>query len=167
MKARVRLQPLTAADEAEFLAAVARSRALHGRWVSPPTTPARFAALVERTQGPLNHGFVVRRRDSGAMVGWIELTNIVRGVFLNAYVGYYAFTGHEGQGLMHEGLQQAARHAFGPLRLHRLEANIQPENSASIALVQACGFEREGFSPRYLKIRGRWRDHERWALLAR
>jgi ribosomal-protein-alanine N-acetyltransferase len=167
MKARVRLQPVRAGDEAEFLAAVARSRSLHGRWVMPPTTPARFATLVDRMQGPLNHGFVVRRSDSGALVGWIELTNIVRGVFLNAYVGYYAFAGQQGQGLMREGLQLAARQAFGPLRLHRLEANIQPENSASIALVQACGFEREGFSPRYLKIRGRWRDHERWALLAR
>lgn len=167
MKTRVLLQPVTAADEAEFLAAVARSRALHGRWVAPASTPARFAALVERMQGPLNHGFVVRQRASGALVGWIELTNIVRGVFLNAYVGYYAFEGQQGQGLMREGLQLAARRAFGPLRLHRLEANIQPDNLASIRLVQACGFEHEGFSPRYLKIRGRWRDHERWALLAR
>lgn len=57
------------------------------------------------------------------------------------------------------------RRAFGELKLHRLEANIQPGNVASIALVRACGFALEGYSPRYLKIGGRWRDHERWALL--
>jgi ribosomal-protein-alanine N-acetyltransferase len=52
------------------------------------------------------------------------------------------------------------------LKLHRLEANIQPENLASIALVRACGFSKEGLSPRFLKKNGQWRDHERWALLA-
>jgi ribosomal-protein-alanine N-acetyltransferase len=86
------------------------------------------------------------------------------GPFRSAYLGYYAFAGHERQGLMHAGLRATLRHAFGRLGLHRLEANIQPGNRASIALVRSCGFEQEGYSPRYLKIGGRWRDHERWAI---
>ena len=73
--------------------------------------------------------------------------------------------GHERQGLMREGLQRVTRVAFQEMGLHRLEANIQPGNAASIALARSCGFRREGYSPRYLKLRGRWRDHERWALL--
>jgi ribosomal-protein-alanine N-acetyltransferase len=56
--------------------------------------------------------------------------------------------------------------AFTRLELHRLEANIQPANLASITLVKRLGFHLEGLSPRYLKIAGHWRDHERWALLA-
>jgi ribosomal-protein-alanine N-acetyltransferase len=65
---------------------------------------------------------------------------------------------------MTEALTLTLRIAFRRLRLHRVEANIQPGNRASIALVRRAGFRREGLSPRYLKIGGRWRDHERWAL---
>ena len=65
---------------------------------------------------------------------------------------------------MREGLALLLKHAFGPLGLHRVEANIQPGNTASIALVKGAGFRLEGFSPRYLKVAGRWRDHERWAI---
>ena len=65
---------------------------------------------------------------------------------------------------MWQGMQQVIRHCFGALRLHRLEANIQPENKRSIALVKALGFSKEGYSPRYLKISGKWMDHERWAI---
>jgi ribosomal-protein-alanine N-acetyltransferase len=67
---------------------------------------------------------------------------------------------------MREAIELVLRVAFSELRLHRLEANIQPGNHVSIALARGAGFKREGFSPRYLKISGRWRDHERWALLA-
>lgn len=82
----------------------------------------------------------------------------------NAYLGYWVGAPYAGQGYMSEGLELVLRHAFESLRLHRLEANIQPDNEASIRLVERNGFRLEGFSPRYLKVCGRWRDHQRWAI---
>jgi ribosomal-protein-alanine N-acetyltransferase len=67
---------------------------------------------------------------------------------------------------MRAGLELVVKRAFGAFKLHRVEANIQPKNLASRALVLALGFRLEGYSPRYLKIGGRWCDHERWARLA-
>ena len=164
--ARIVLRAPVAADAAAFLAAVRASEALHRPWVQPPRNRADFLQYLDRMAGPGQQTFLVCRREGGELVGAINLTNVILGSFRSGYLGYYAFSGHEGQGLMREGLQAVVRHAFGRLKLHRLEANIQPSNAPSIALVRACGFALEGYSPRYLKIGGRWRDHERWAVLA-
>ena len=153
-------------DMCSFLALVRRSRSLHHPWVAAPDTPAKFRAYLQRMEPPGNFAFLVCRKSDHAIVGVVNISNIVRGVFQSGYLSYYAFTGYEGQGYMKHGLRSVIRQAFKVLKLHRLEANIQPGNSASRALVLACGFQQEGFSPRYLKIGGRWRDHERWALLA-
>jgi ribosomal-protein-alanine N-acetyltransferase len=84
----------------------------------------------------------------------------------SAYLGFYAFVGCESQGYMKEGLALVLDAAFSELGFHRLEANVQPTNNASSALVARLGFRREGFSPRYLFIDGAWRDHDRWAILS-
>jgi len=165
-KSRIVLRPPTSRDQPAFVRAARVSRALHGAWVHAPDTPLAFRAYLRRMAAPGQHAFLVCRRDSGAIVGAINISNVVMGLFRSAYLGYFAFAGHERQGLMREGLQAVVRHAFGRLKLHRLEANIQPGNAPSIALAKACGFSMEGYSPRYLKIAGRWRDHERWAIVA-
>jgi [ribosomal protein S5]-alanine N-acetyltransferase len=165
-RSRVALHPLALSDEGDFVAAVRASRALHRPWVHPPATPRAFRTYLARLSRPEHRAFAIRRRDTGALVGIVAVTNIVLGPFRSAFLGYYSFAGQERQGLMREGLAAVVRHAFRALRLHRLEANIQPGNRPSIALAKACGFAREGFSPRYLKIAGRWRDHERWAILS-
>jgi ribosomal-protein-alanine N-acetyltransferase len=167
MASKILLIPISSKDEAEFLAAVARSRALHRPWAYPAGTPKQFRALLKRMHDPANRCYLVRRRDTKALAGFIGISNIVRGLFKSGYLGYHAFAGHERQGLMREAVQLAIRKAFKDLRLHRLEANIQPGNRASIALARCCGFKKEGYSPRYLKLGGRWRDHERWAIMAR
>jgi ribosomal-protein-alanine N-acetyltransferase len=111
-------------------------------------------------------GYLVCSRDTDDLVGVVNISEIVRGGFRSAYLGYYAFTPYAHRGLMTEGVSLAMDAAFRRLGLHRLEANIQPGNARSIRLVRRLGFRREGYSPDYLKIRGRWRDHERWAILA-
>ena len=166
LNAAVYVRPPVLADERAFLSAVRASRTLHQPWTAAPDTSALFRVYIERMALPQNSAFLVCRRDTGAFVGTINVTNIVLGQFRSGYLGFYAFAGHERQGLMRQGLRAVAGHAFKALKLHRLEANIQPANAASIALVTSCGFNREGYSPRYLKIGGRWRDHERWAILA-
>ncbi len=163
---RVRLETPSPKRRAEFLAAVRRSRALHARWVSPPATPTAYRAYLRRLRRPTHVGYLVCRRDSGALVGVVNLSEIVRGALRSGYLGCYAFRPWQRQGLMAEGLSLVIERAFRRLGLHRVEANIQPGNRASLRLVRRLGFRREGFSPRYLKIAGRWRGHERWALLA-
>jgi ribosomal-protein-alanine N-acetyltransferase len=166
MRSAIYLRQPKLKDCAAFLEAVAGSRALHRPWISAPSTPADFQAYRKRMAQPGNYAYLVCRRDTGEITGVINLTNVVMGAFRSGYLGYYAFAGQERRGFMRAGLAAVTAHAFGTLKLHRLEANIQPRNRASIALVRACGFKLEGYSPRYLKIGGRWRDHERWALLA-
>jgi ribosomal-protein-alanine N-acetyltransferase len=161
----VRLETPTAARQREFLAAVGRSRRLHGRFASPPSTPALYRHWLSRLNGRTHVSYFVVDAASGQLAGVASLSEIVRGALQGAYLGYHGFEPHAGRGLMTEGLRQVIDLAFGELRLHRLEANIQPGNADSQALVARLGFVREGYSRRYLKINGRWRDHERWALL--
>ncbi|MEU5086456.1 GNAT family protein [Streptomyces sp. NPDC021356] len=103
---------------------------------------------------------------AGAIAGYININNIVRGAFQSGALGYGAFAHAAGRGLMREALGLVIEHAFGPMCLHRLEINVQPGNTASIALARSCGFRLEGYSPDMLHVDGAWRDHQRWALTA-
>jgi RimJ/RimL family protein N-acetyltransferase/uncharacterized glyoxalase superfamily protein PhnB len=151
-------------DQNDYLDAVAMSRTLLHPWIDAPDTPERFAALLERARIPDFVPLLVRARDDRRLVGAINVSNIVRGPFLSAFLGYWAFAGGQGQGLMTDAMTTTIAHAFDVLGLHRLEANIQPANARSIALVQRCGFHYEGFSPSYLTVDGAWRDHNRYAI---
>jgi ribosomal-protein-alanine N-acetyltransferase len=163
---RVYLRQPAASDEAELVALMRTSRRLHTPWVSPPVDGVSFQVFLARGRRPNALALLACHVDSGAILGVFGLSEIVRGPLQTAFLSYYVGAPYARQGYMTEGMKLLLRHAFTNLRLHRLEANIQPGNLASIALVERCGFTREGYSPRYLKIRNRWRDHERWALLA-
>jgi ribosomal-protein-alanine N-acetyltransferase len=163
---RIYLTNPTEDDADEFVKVTLASRKLHRPWLVAPTTPAAYARFLERSRRTDYSSFLVRRVADDALAGSFTLSNIVRGYLQSAYLSYWAAASLAGNGYMSEGLGLVAREAFTTLKLHRLEANIQPGNSLSIALVRRAGFTREGFSPRYLKVLGRWRDHERWALLA-
>jgi ribosomal-protein-alanine N-acetyltransferase len=153
-------------DAEEFTGLMRESRALHQPWSFPPVRNEEFTALVERARADDFELLLLCRRDDARILGFFNLSQIFRGPFLNAYLGYAVGGPFAGEGYMSEGIELVMRHAFGSLGLHRLEANIQPGNERSIALAKRAGFRLEGFSPRYLKIDGKWRDHERWAILA-
>jgi [ribosomal protein S5]-alanine N-acetyltransferase len=162
--ARVRLRVLQRGDRDAFLDLARDSRELHRPWTYPPERPEQFEELYSRSRRDDFVCLVAVLGDNGPLVGVFTISQIFRGAFQSAYLGYYAHQRHARQGLMREALEQVLDHAFGPLALHRIEANIQPGNQPSIALARGAGFRLEGFSPRYLLIGGQWRDHERYAL---
>jgi [ribosomal protein S5]-alanine N-acetyltransferase len=164
MPRRVTLRRLTQDDRASFVALARASTSLHHPWVSPPKDPDEFDAFLDRSRTADTRTYVVELVEDGSIVGVFNLNNIVRGRLRSAYLGYYVFEPFSRRGLMGEGLGLVLQEVFVGLQLHRVEANVQPRNASSLALVQRAGFRKEGFSPRYLKIGGRWRDHERWAL---
>lgn len=163
---RVGLRRLTRHDRAEFLA-LSRDSADHlARWMPGPpiATDEDFDGYVARFDGPSNEGFVICRRDTGAIAGRANLNNIVRGTRQDATLGYCAFAATAGRGYLTEGLRLLVGYAFAELGLHRIEANIQPANDRSLRLIERAGFRKEGYSPDFQFIDGAWRDHERWAI---
>src|SRR5437899_8234797 len=165
---RVHLRAPRPTDERAFLRAARASRALHGRWAKAPSTRSEFVAFVKRygADAPAHASFLVLRNSDDALCGVFNFSEIVRNAFNSAYLGYYAFAPHAGGGLMTEGFALVLDVAFGELGLHRVEVNVQPTNRRSLALVARLHFFCEGYSRRYVKIAGRWRDHVRFAMLA-
>lgn len=161
---RVFLRPPVRHDRDELIALARASRKLHRPWAHPPDTPAAYSDWLRRSRSGRHVSLLVCLVEDGSVAGVYNLSEIVHGHFQSAYAGYYGNARLAGQGYMRDGLELLLRHAFRTLKLHRVEANIQPENNASVALVRGCGFRLEGLSKRYLKVGGRWRDHERWAI---
>jgi ribosomal-protein-alanine N-acetyltransferase len=145
---------------------MAASRELHEPWMSDVSTDEYFDRLLLRADDERHDVNLVCSVEAGSIVGVINLSEIIRGAFQSAFLSYAAVAGYEGQGLMSEALQLLLERAFGDLALHRVEANIQPGNAASQALVRRAGFICEGSSRRYLKLGGEWCDHEHWVILA-
>ncbi|RSN64527.1 RimJ/RimL family protein N-acetyltransferase [Actinomadura sp. WAC 06369] len=162
---RVALRRLGAGDEGEFLRLVRVSAELHAPWISLPSGPGEFRDYLDRYEGADEEALLVCLRDGGEIAGVVNLNSVIRGRLQSASVAYAAFAPSAGRGYMAEGVGLVVRYAFEELRLHRLEAQIQPDNRASLALVRRVGFRYEGYSPELLFIDGAWRDHERWAIV--
>lgn len=169
---RLVLRQLTPADAAMVADYGHRSREFHLPW--DPVRPTSFwepAVVGERLGNELDMAeqdrsltfYLASQADPERIVGRIALNNIIRGAFQSCTVGYGLAPEATGRGYMTEALGEAVRVAFDELLLHRVEANVIPRNTRSIAVAERCGFEHEGISPRYLKIAGRWEDHVRMA----
>jgi ribosomal-protein-alanine N-acetyltransferase len=161
---RVALRSLRRDDRDEFTRLARENAERHHPWLAPPRTDDDFDVYMTRLEEPVREGFAICLPETGEMVGYVTINNIVQGAFRCGALGYGAFV--HGRGLVTEGIGLVLRHAFGPLGLHRLEINAQPANAPSIAVAKRLGFRLEGVSPDFLFIDGAWRDHERWAITA-
>jgi ribosomal-protein-alanine N-acetyltransferase len=186
----VTLRFVTAEDESRFLELANASIEFHENWVRMPRTPGDFAHYLARSDRVNGACLVVcspvsedlarelpqdRSQDrsrglshdleaGGDLVGMVGVNGIVRGPYQRGVLGYAVFQPYAGRGYMTAGVALAVHYAFDQLGLHRLEADIQPGNTASLRLVRRLGFRREGLSPGFIRIGDVWRDHERWSL---
>jgi [ribosomal protein S5]-alanine N-acetyltransferase len=153
-----------------------RNRDSHAPW-NPPMPEKLFtlegqherlaAAIKTEADGAQIGWWFSLRGELEQVVGHARFSQISRGPFHNAMLGYAIDSAHEGEGLMREALLAALADAFGPrIALHRVQANARPENTRSLRLLDRLGFVREGVAKEYLFIDGAWRDHVLTALRA-
>jgi [ribosomal protein S5]-alanine N-acetyltransferase len=161
---RVGLRRLTAEDREEFVELVTGSADFLYPWVYLPATLIEFDDYLRRFDGDGAECTVICEAKSAAIVGCVTINDIILGPYRRATVGYNAFASSAGKGYMSEGFSLVFRFAFRELGLHRLEADIQPDNKPSLRFAENVGFRREGYSPGFVCIGGSWRDHERWAI---
>jgi len=139
-------------------------------WFPRPTSAAagaadsRFSSMLNTCNLHTGQQHLVCRRSDDRIVGMVNLGQIFHGPFRNCYMGYWVGEAFAQNGYTSEGVRLVLQRAFGKLELHRVEANIIPQNDASISLARRIGFREEGYSPRYLKIAGQWQDHVRFAM---
>lgn len=161
---RVLLRRLTANDRREFVELVNASSRFLKPWVKMPASLPEFDEYLERFDGETAECLLICVREPGAIAGAVTISDIIRGPYQRATIGYSAFAPTIGRGYMTEGFPLVFRYAFESMGLHRLEADIQPSNEASLRFAKKIGFRREGYSPGFVFIDNAWRDHERWAI---
>lgn len=109
--------------------------------------------------------FIFRKSQPGIIIGSVSFSNIVRGSFLCGTIGYKIHKNHLGLGYATEAVCFLSDILLSEGGLHRIEAYIHPENKASIALAEKCGFIKEGIAREYVLLSGKWVDHLRYALI--
>jgi [ribosomal protein S5]-alanine N-acetyltransferase len=148
----------------EFAQSAERSVELHRPWIYAPTTVEEFNQYLSKLGQGTAEFLLIFARDAGALAGFVTITGLTGAPYHRAILGFGAFVPLAGKGYMSDGMKLAIRFGFNELGLHRLEADVQPGNWASINLVKRLGFRREGYSPAFILIDGHWRDYERWAI---
>ena len=125
----------------------------------------RLKRYAEDQRTDTAYAFLIFRSSDNAMVGGITLANLRRGVAQAGSIGYWIGQRFARQGLMTAAVRTLIPMCFDSLRLHRIEAACIPDNTASVRLLEKCGFQREGYAREYLCINGVWADHLLYARL--
>lgn len=162
------------ADYAEWSELRAQSRAHLTPWeptwshddLSRATFRRRLRAYAKDIRDDVSYPYYLFEASAGTLIGGITLSNVRRGSAQTASLGYWMGANYAGRGYMRAAVETLIPVAFGGLRLHRLEAATMPRNAASVRVLEASGFEREGLARAYLKINGRWEDHLLYSRLA-
>ncbi|MDG1997009.1 MAG: GNAT family protein, partial [Emcibacteraceae bacterium] len=151
MGEKVHLQVPAQAHKIIYIDFVKRNKNFHEPWVFVPSDPSYFDQYLKRMKLGGSLGVFVFSNNTEELIGVINLNSIKLDPFSSATLGYYGEQAISGKGLMKEGILLILNHAFKNIGLNRVEANIQPRNSASIALVKSCGFTYEGYSKKFIK----------------
>jgi ribosomal-protein-alanine N-acetyltransferase len=143
---KVYLRELRESDFDEMALRFAASRRLLRGFAATNFDLQRFEEILASSKLETNEAFLICTTSDDAIAGQITLSQIFRKSFQNAYLGYQLFSGFTGNGFMTEAVGLVLRKAFIDLELHRIEANVQPENKSSIAVLRRNGFTKDGFS---------------------
>lgn len=166
------LRPISRRDQAAWTRVRSENRDWLAQWEATPPQdmgpPASFSAMVRHLRRQARSGqllpFVVVY--DGELAGQLTVGGVTYGSLCSAHIGYWVDRRIAGRGVMPTSVALAVDHCFGVLRLHRVEVNIRPENSASLRVVEKLGFREEGLRRSFLHIAGAWRDHRSFALTA-
>lgn len=172
------LRPFRSRDAADWSEVRIRNQAWLAPWEgrSPTGSPASwrdrnsaavFAVMLRTQRKEARTGRVLSFAVTvdGRLSGHVTVGGVTRGAFDSAHVGYWVDEQVAGRGVLTRALALALDHCFGPVGLHRVEANVRPENAASLRVLDKLGFRAEGLHRRYLFIDEAWRDHLAFALL--
>lgn len=137
-------------------------------WPNDALSKVFFKRRLERQENEMAAGrgcyFLIRKKDTGKIIGGINLNNIQYGVTMAASLGYWLDEKLQGQGYMSEAGQLVIRYVFENLKLHRINAACLPQNERSAKILLKWGFEEEGYAKKYLQINGQWQDHRLFGL---
>ncbi|MCL6452703.1 MAG: GNAT family N-acetyltransferase [Alicyclobacillus sp.] len=111
------------------------------------------------------YAFGVFLQASQELIGVLSLTEIIRGPYQSAWLGYYLDKAHNGRGYTTEAVRRVVKYAFQVLQLHRIDAGVMPHNLGSVRVLEKAGFHREGLNKKNVLIRGRWADHLHFAVV--
>jgi ribosomal-protein-alanine N-acetyltransferase len=126
----------------------------------------RIRHYQREARDDLGYAFLIFDSSNERLIGGLTMSNVRRGVTQSAMLGYWLGLPYVGGGAMTNAVKAALPHAFEQLRLHRIEAAVQPTNQRSVGVLKRAGFFEEGLARRYLKINGVWQDHLVFAILA-